>query len=113
MKLFLGRKVKRNSQVGTIKSWGPTSRVSVDLIINSFGRGFKNILSFTTGNNCCKSGDRVPSIFSHPTLGLHIVSSKNGKLYSFNYKGVKAKKKFNLVIEQASINEEVRFRRTQ
>ena len=105
MKLFLGRKVKRNSQVGTIKSWGPTSRVSVDIIINSFGRGFKNILSFkgNNGNNCCKSGDRVPAIFSHPTHKLHIVGSINGKLHGFNYKGIELKKKFNLVIEHGLV----------
>ena len=103
--------MKRNNQVGTIENWGPATRVSLDLIINSYGGGYKNIFSFkgNNGNNCCKNGDRVPAIWSHPTHKLHIVSSINGKLYGFNYKGVELKKKFNLVIEQAWIKGEVKF----
>ena len=106
-------KVEKNRDLGAIASWGPTFRVSVDLIINSYGSGnqYRNIISFkgNNGNNCCNNGDRVPAFWSHPTKGLHIVGSVNGKMHGFDYKGVKLRKKFNLVIEQAWINGEVCF----
>ena len=106
-------KVERNRQIGTITSWGPTFRVSVDLVIKSYGNGlyYRNIISFkgNNGNDCCNNGDRVPAIFSHLTKGLHIVGSVNGKLHKFDYKGIKLRKKFNLVIEQVWINGEVCF----
>ena len=109
--VFLGTKVKRNTQIGTIKSWGPTFRVSVDLIIHSYGSGhhYRNIIAFkgNNGHNCCNNGDRVPAIWSHPMIGLHIVGSVHGRMYSFNYRGIKLGKKFNLVIEQVWINGEV------
>ena len=110
--VFLGTKVKRNNQVGTIKSWGPTFRFSVDLIIHSYGGyRYRSIIAFkgNNGNNCCNNGDRVPAIWSHPAVGLHTVGSVNGKLHGFNYKGIKLGKKFNLVIEQVWINGEVCF----
>ena len=105
--------MKKNTQVGTIKSWGPTFRFSVDLIIHSYGSGhhYRNIISFkgNNGHNCCNNGDSVPAIWSHRTKGLHTVGSVNGKLHGFDYKGVKLGKKFNLVIEQVWINGEVCF----
>ena len=100
--------MKKNSHIGTIASWGPTWRVSLDLIIYSYGRHYENIISFKgNDNNCCNNGDRVPAFWSHPTYGLHIVTSANGRLHAFNYKGIKLRKKFNLVLEQAWINGEV------
>ena len=104
--------MKRNNQIGTIARWGPTWRVSVDLIIHSYGEGeypFKSIIAFkgNNGNNCCKNGDRVPAIWFHKTRGLHIVTSANGTLHGFDYKGVKLGKRFNLVLEQVFINGEV------
>ena len=105
--------MKRNRQIGTIASWGPTWRVSVDLIIHSYGKwdgwGYKNIIAFkgNNGNKCCNNGDRVPQVWSHPTYGLHTVTSLNGVMHTFNYKGIKLGKKFNLVLEQAFINGEV------
>ena len=102
----------RNNQIGTIARWGPTWRVSVDLIIHSYGEGeypFKSIIAFkgNNGNNCCKNGDRVPAIWFHKTRGLHIVTSANGTLHGFDYKGVKLGNRFNLVLEQVFINGEV------
>ena len=108
--------MKRNNQIGTIARWGPTWRVSVDLIIHSYGSGhhLRSIISFkgNNGHNCCNNGDRVPAIWSNPgrganRRGLYIVGSVNGGLHGFNYKGIKLGKKFNLVIEQVWINGEV------
>ena len=99
--VFLGNKVKRNSKIGTIDSWGPTWRVSVDLIIHSYGGRYKSIIAFKgNDNNCCNNGDRVPAFWSHPTYGLHIVTSANGTMHNFNYTGIKLGKKFNIVLEQ-------------
>ena len=106
--VFLGTKVKRNNQVGTIKSWGPTFRFSVDLIIHSYGGyRYRSIIAFHghNGNNFLLPG--VPGIWSHPAVGLHTVGSVNRRLQRFNYKGIKLGKKFNLVIEQVWINGEV------
>ena len=106
--VFLGKKVKRNSHIGTIASWGPAWRVSVDLIINSYGGEHESIIAFKgNDNNCCNNGDRVPAIWSHPTYGLYIATSANGHIHGFHYKGIKLRKKFNLVLEQAWINGEV------
>ena len=103
-------KVEKNRDLGAIASWGPTFRVSVDLIINAYGGHYENIFAFKRDNgrtNCCSNGDRVPALWSHPTHGLHIVTSANGHLHGFNYKGIQLGKKFNLVLEQAWINGEV------
>ena len=75
-------KVEKNRDLGAIASWGPTFRVSVDLIINSYGSGnqYRNIISFkgNNGNNCCNNGDRVPAFWSHPREGR--LSTKNSEL---------------------------------
>ena len=45
--VFLGTKVKKNKEIGTIASWGPTFRVAVDIIVHSAGSGDSSILRFT------------------------------------------------------------------
>ena len=107
--VFLGTKPKKDNQIGNIKSWGPTFRVSVDLVINSYHHSswpYQNIISFkgNDNHNCCNNGDRVPAIWYHPTHKLHIVTSINGDLHGFNYHGIKLGKRFNLVIEHGEVN---------
>ena len=101
-------KVERNRQIGTITSWGPTFRVSVDLKIHPYGGGhhYRNIISFkgNNGHNCCNNGDRVPAIFIAQPDKFQISNSINGEIHAFNYHGIKLGKRFNLVIEHGEVN---------
>ena len=48
------------------KIWGPTWYVKFELKISRFPReseGLTNILHFSTGWDCCKSGSRIPAVF--------------------------------------------------
>ena len=60
--------VKRNSEIGTIPSWGPQFRVSFDLKINSLAPGdWASIIAFKKdggARNNGEIGDRIPAIFS-------------------------------------------------
>ena len=106
--VFLGTKVKRNNQVGTVASWGPTFRVAVDIIVHSAGSGYTSILRFTsTNNNCCKLGDRLPIIHYHSKGYLHITSAvnKNANYYvNFN---IDLKKWYHIEIAQTKMNGKV------
>ena len=106
--VFLGMKVKKNNQIGTIASWGPTFRVAVDIIVHSAGSGYTSILRFTsTSQNCCQMGDRLPIIHYHSKGYLHITSAvnKNGNYY-VNY-NIDLKKWYHIEIAQTTMNGKV------
>ena len=106
--VFLGMKVKRNNQVGTVASWGPTFRVAVDIIVHSAGSGWGSILRFTsTSHDRDHMGDRIPAIFYHSTGYLHIVSAvdKNAN-YEVNYT-IDLKKWYHIEIAQTKMNGKV------
>ena len=71
----IGSNVRRNNEIGTIDSWGPLFRISLDLIIHSYDQIdrrdndtllWSNVLTFK-GNggtsDYAKFGDRIPGIF--------------------------------------------------
>merc|ERR1719347_2470292 len=39
---------------------------------------------FTTGNDCCSSGDRVPALWFNEDGTLHISITVNGKIIAYN-----------------------------
>ena len=51
----IGTKIQENKQIGTIESWGPLFRVSLDLIIHSQDGGRSSILSFQSNGATTKS----------------------------------------------------------
>ena len=106
--VFLGTKVKRNNQVGTVASWGPTFRVAVDIIVYSAGSGPTSILRFTsTSHDCCKMGDRLPAIIYNSEGYLHLTSAvnKNPNYYvNFN---IDFKKWYHIEIAQTKMNGKV------
>ena len=110
--------VKKNTEIGTIPSWGPQFRVSFEMMIKSFvGGKWANVLSFK-GNgatsNCCKPGDRVPAVFikTNRNKKKYLVFSNsingNGK-YSYKYENVKLNKWYKITIEQIMENGTVRI----
>ena len=105
---FLGMKVKKNNQIGTIASWGPTFRVAVDIIVHSAGSGDSSILRFTsTSHQCCKMGDRLPGIFFYSKGYLHITSAVNKNAnYYVNY-NIDLKKWYHIEIAQTKMNGKV------
>ena len=110
--VFLGTKVKKNNQIGTIASWGPTFRVAVDIIVHSAGSGWTSILRFTsTSHNWKQMGDRIPAIFHNGNLNgkgyLRIVSAvdKNAN-YPVDYK-IDLKKWYHIEIAQTKMNGKV------
>ena len=98
--------VKKNNMIGTIESWGPYFRVSLEFMIKSFvAAKWTNILSFK-GNgatsNCCQVGDRAPAIFLENKERYLVFSNPvngNGK-YSFKYRGLQLNKWYKITIEQ-------------
>ena len=106
--IFLGTKVKKNKEIGTIASWGPTFRVAVDIIVHSAAPGWTSILRFTsTSHNWNQMGDRIPAIFYHSTGYLHIVSAvdKNADYYvNFN---IDFEKWYHIEIAQTKMNGKV------
>ena len=61
----IGSNVRKNDELGTIDTWSPFFRVSLDLIIHSNDGGPDSVLAFK-GNggtsHCCSYGDRIPAI---------------------------------------------------
>ena len=101
-------KVKKNNQIGTIASWGPTFRVAVDIIVHSAGSGATSILRFTsTSHDCCRMGDRLPAIIYNSEGYLHLTSAvnKNPNYYvNFN---IDFKKWYHIEIAQTKKNGKV------
>ena len=72
----------RNNLIGEIRSWGPLFRVSFDLNIKSFDKGYSNIIAFKGNgarNDQGNDGDRIPKITLYgPNRVLEITNSVSG-----------------------------------
>ena len=105
-------KIERKKEIGTIKSWGPFFRISLDLIIHYHNNDVSNVLSFK-GNGarrpCCDFGDRIP-IINIRYQQLHFATSVNGKpnhVFDFPFN---LNTWYNIIIEQKFLNRRVRKR---
>ena len=68
--------LQKGKELATIPVWGPSFRVTFDVFISSYEVDtWTNILHFTTGNNCCSVGDRIPMIKSHSSGNLVILNA--------------------------------------
>ena len=103
---------KRNTEIGTIASWGPWFRVSFELMINSLVRGgrwgWSNVLVFKGKGR----RNDIPGVWVHrdARYGLLFTNYVNGKrnYYFNNLIKIKLKKWYKIVIEQKSVNGKVR-----
>ena len=68
-----------SEELATIPVWGPTWRVTFDLKITAFPTHWAGILHFTTGENCCKIGDRIPFVKLHKDNQLVILNAANNQ----------------------------------
>ena len=91
--------ISRNNLLGVISEWGGDGwKVSFDLTIRSEPSGWAGILHFTTGDNCCKVGDRIPFVKLHQNQ-LVILNSVNGNGNNQQWFNYPLNKKFNVIIE--------------
>ena len=71
--------IKVNEKLATIPFWGPTWKITFDLNITSFPSAWGGILHFTTGENCCKIGDRIPFVKLYKANQLVILNAANNQ----------------------------------
>ena len=107
--IFLGTKVKKNKEIGTIASWGPTFRVAVDIIVHTAGSGWSSIIHFTStpdsGQNVM--GERIPAIFYNSKGFLQLTSGVDKTArYNVNY-NIDLKKWYHIEIAQTKMNGKV------
>ena len=108
----IGSNVRRNNQIGTIGSWGPLFRISMELIIHSHVQDdWSNVISFK-GNgetsNYGTIGDRIPAILlskPHSMLKITNTVDRNSD-YHFYFK-IELNHWYNIIIEQKSVNGKV------
>ena len=73
--------VTQNNQISSIDTWGPQYTVVVDIIVHSAVEGpdgWSNIIHFTTGDECCNIGERIPAIYYNSGGYLRISSAVSG-----------------------------------
>ena len=107
----MGSNVQKNKKIGTIDSWGPLFRISLDLIIHSHVKGASSVLGFK-GNggtsSCCEHGDRIPSIFVSENGNLLFRHSVDHHAdYKFDFE-INLNTWYNILIEQIIVNRKVR-----
>ena len=108
--------LKRNTEIGTIPSWGPQFRIHFDLKINSHVSGDRGgwscVISFKKDggkSNAGRYGDRSPSIYMNKKGFLVVASAVNGKRnHNFKFHSIKLNEWFSVTIEQTSDKGKVR-----
>ena len=101
--------IKRNEKVATLPFWGPTFKVKFDIIIRSFDKDtWTNVFHFTTGDNCCKVGDRIPMIKTKNTGELVIINALNNNGNHQTYIPMRINEWNTVEITQTKENDKVR-----
>ena len=94
----IGSNIQKNKKIGTIESWGPLFRVSLDLIIHSRHRNENyersSVLDFFNA---------APSIYLDKT---GFVTTVDKKIFHFD---IELNHWYNIVIEQKSLNGKVKI----
>ena len=107
--------VGENKLLGTIDSWGPLYRVSLDLIIHSHSNTtYSSVLSFK-GNGASTDndnyGDRIPIIQVRNNGYLYLISSVKGDNSYIVKIEIDLNEWYNILIEQKWINRKVQHLR--
>ena len=107
--------VKKNTEIGTIESWGPHFLVSFDVKINSHLETNRSSILDFKGNggtrDCCKHGDRIPAVL-HDERNNELIfcSSVNGNgNYHVKYK-VELHRWYTIIIKQILTLRQVRIK---
>ena len=94
----IGSNIQKNKKIGTIESWGPLFRVSLDLIIHSRHQDnnyeWSSVLAFFNA---------APSIYLDKT---GFVTTVDKKIFHFD---IELNHWYNIVIEQKSLNGKVKI----
>ena len=99
--------VTKNNLLTTIPNWGPTWKITFELLIKSFPTTTEaSILHFTTGNRCCDVGDRIPflQIYNKDVLVVNAVNG-NGNYYINSY--CQPNEKCSFIISQSIEDDQV------
>ena len=91
--------IKKDQLIHTFPEWGPKYKVEFDITVWKQDGHLKNVAHFTTDENCCSHGQRIPS-FSVGYSTFRIDSSVNGNgnyIKEFNYE---LGKYYNIIIQQ-------------
>ena len=108
--------MRRNTEIGTIATWGPQFRVCFDLKINSHVSGnrggWSSVISFKKDGGARDAeqiGDRIPAIFFNKKGILHFSTSVNrNRNYNFNFNSIKLNKWYSIALAQTWENDKVR-----
>ena len=94
--------IKVNEKLATVPFWGPTWKISFDLYITSFPSlsDWAGILHFTTGENCCNVGDRIPFIKLFKDNQLVILNAVNDQGNHQSRYNLDVDKWYNIEISQ-------------
>ena len=102
--------IARNNLLGTIDSWGPLFRVSLDLKIHSTSPGiWTTVLAFKANggeSNAGQYGDRAPMI-AYKNSTIRFVNSVNGNAGHGNVEKIELGKWYHIEIEQKMNNGKV------
>ena len=107
-KRFNYLRVKVNEKLATIPFWGPTWKITFELNILSFPSAWGGILHFTTGENCCNIGDRIPFVKLYKDNQLVILNAANNQGNHQTRVNLEVNTWYNIEISQTKdINKEV------
>ena len=101
----IGSNVRRNNEIGTIDSWGPLFRISLDLMIHSHVEDkWSSVLTFKGNGGASdheKFGDRIPGIFVYKDInkGKGYLQFSTTKLTRFFFP-INLNTWYNILIEQ-------------
>ena len=98
--------VTKNSKLATIPNWGPTWRVTFDLLVNSYPSSYASVLHFTTGGDCCNIGDRIPSLVLHKNelVFLNAVNNQGNHQQRYSYETGKT---YQIEVSQILVSNQV------
>ena len=105
----VGSNVRKNNEIGTINSWGPLFRISLDLMIHSYVEGkWLNVLTFKgfKGNGIPKiNEERIFDILlmkpTETTNGFLVFDDRYTNItFNDRYFEISLKTWYNIIIEQ-------------
>ena len=90
----------------TFDKWGSIYRVEFDITVLKNPPGVKtvNILHLTTDSNCCKKGQRIPSVEVKASGQVRIATAIDGNGNYVVKHNIEHGKKYHFVIQQALEN---------
>ena len=86
---FPSNPIKKSNLITTVPHWGPTWKVSFKLTVHSPPPKdtYMSVFHFTTGENCCNVGDRIPAlqVFNNQLIFLNAVDNNGNFVVHWHY----------------------------